>query len=98
MCYGFIYTYVDDDDVENVENVENVDNDDDDNVDNVDNVDIVDNDNKVSNRTLGPSFFCHKKSTLYPTFSTPTVKSRRIAAASASKKQVAWIHSLRYTI
>ena len=38
--------------------VDTVDNIDDDNVDNVDN---VDNDYKVSNRTLGPSFYCHKK-------------------------------------
>ena len=35
-------------------------------------------DYKVSSRTLGPSFQRHNKSTLYPTFPTPTVKSRRI--------------------
>ena len=35
-------------------------------------------DYKVSNRTLGPSFYRHNKSTVCPTFSTPTVKSRRI--------------------
>ena len=57
-----------DDDADNVDDVDA----DDDNVDN------VDNDYKISNRTMGPSFYCHNKSALYPTFSTPTVKSRRI--------------------
>ena len=54
--------------------------DDDDNVDNVDN---VQNGYKVSNRTLGPIFYCHKKSILDPTFSTPTVKSRWIGYTRA---------------
>ena len=35
-------------------------------------------DNKISSRTLGPTFKRHNKSTVYPTFSTPTIKSRRI--------------------
>ena len=54
------------------------DDDDLDNVDNVDdgNVDNVDNDYKVSSRILGPSFYCHNKSSLYLPFSTSTVKSR----------------------
>ena len=33
---------------------------------------------KFSNRTLGPNFQRHNKSTLYRAFSTPTVKSHRI--------------------
>ena len=79
-----IYNYIYDDDVDNVVNVDNVDGDNVDNADKVDNVDDdenvdnVDNDYKGSNRTLGPSFYCHSNSTLYPTFSKPTVKSRRI--------------------
>ena len=51
-----------------MDNVDNVN--DNDNVDNVDNVDKVDNDYKVSNGTLGTSFYCHNKSIIYPTFNT----------------------------
>ena len=73
MFIGFwIYIYIfDDDDVDNVGTVDDED-------DSVDHIDNVDNDYQVSDRTFGPSFYCHKKSTLYPTFSTPTVKYRRI--------------------
>ena len=72
ILYSIFYIYIFDDDV--VDNVENVDDDD----GNVDTVDNVNNDYKVSNRTVGPSFCCHNKSTLYPTFPTPTVKPRQI--------------------
>ena len=69
--YMYIYIYINL--FSHIFDVDNVDN-----VDNVNNVNNVDNDYKVSDRTLGPSFHCHNKSTLYPTFSTPTLKSRRI--------------------
>ena len=36
-----------------------------------------------SNRTLGPSFWSHNKSNVYPTFSTPTVEYRRIGYTRA---------------